>query len=235
MSTLSQLGAFPMAVVAVLTAQNSQGVTHVHTVPVQQVRQQLDAIFSDFAVAACKVSLVWSSATAEVVAQALRAGNVTRVVVDPVLRASSGHPLVFREEARQYQPLFHVARAVTANLREAHALLGYRIEKAEQASQAARDLEARLGCPVVLKGGHLDDATGTDFLCQSGKVEVIPPGKILQGALRGSGCIFASALTYYLLSEPTLVNAVARAKAFLESTWEAAAEYGSGPYSRMAL
>ena len=160
LKTFSALGAYGMAVITALTAQNTQGVRSFQTVDPAFVAEQIDAIFADVRVDAVKIGMVATAEIAAAIADRLRHHASRNIVLDPVMVAKSGHHLL-REDAvaALRDTLVPMARVITPNLPEAGVLLG-EPEPATLADmqRAVRDLH-RLGPEwVLLKGGHLTGA-----------------------------------------------------------------------------
>ena len=117
-------GCHGMTAIVALTAQNTVGVTAVHEVPADFVREQIDATFADIGVDAAKTGMLFSSELIDAVADALAERNVP-LVVDPVMIASSGAKLLQDDAAETLvSRLFPLATVVTPNLLEAEALAG---------------------------------------------------------------------------------------------------------------
>ena len=166
LKTFSALGAYGMAVITALTAQNTQGVRSFQTVDPGFVAEQIDAIFADVRVDAVKIGMVATAEIATAIADRLRHHGVRNVVLDPVMVAKSGHHLL-REDAvaALRDTLVPLARVITPNLPEAGVLLGGPAPATlADMRRAVRELH-RLGPQwVLLKGGHLAGADSTDLL-----------------------------------------------------------------------
>ncbi len=125
LKTFSALGAYGMAVITALTAQNTQGVRSFQTVDPAFVAEQIDAIFADVRVDAVKIGMVATAEIAAAIADRLRHHAMRNIVLDPVMVAKSGHHLL-REDAvaALRDTLVPMARVITPNLPEAGVLLG---------------------------------------------------------------------------------------------------------------
>ena len=156
LKTFSALGCYGMSVVCALTAQNTQGVTGIHAVHVEFVRKQLEAVLSDVGVDAVKVGMLGSAEAVAVVAETLRRYAVEKIVVDPVMVAKGGHPLLPEEAVDAVRSLLlPMATVVTPNLPEASVLLGAPVRTADEMPDAGAAL-VRLGArSALVKGGHL--------------------------------------------------------------------------------
>lgn len=156
LKTFSALGVYGASVITALTAQNTRGVTAIHEAPPDFVRAQMDAVFSDLEVNAVKIGMLANPAVIEAVAEGLRAWRQQAIVLDPVMIAASGDPLL-RDEAVEtlIERLMPMALVATPNLPEAARLTGQPV--AEGRAEMLRQGEAMLAMgprAVLLKGGH---------------------------------------------------------------------------------
>jgi len=155
----------------------------------------------------------------------LRAGILTRhrgiqLVVDPVMIASTGAPLLEKDAVAAYcELLLPMARVITPNLAEAEALLGgWRITDEASLESAARRLAGQFGTAVLLKGGHLQGPDCLDLLVDHGEVCRFSGKRIAVGGSHGTGCTLSAAITAALAHGASLPQAVAQAKDFLGNT-----------------
>ena len=235
LATFAALGAHGACVVTAVTAQDTTGVHDVHPVPLPTIAAQLDAVLDDLPVAVVKTGMLGSAAAAELVAG--RAGHL-RLVVDPVLVATSGAVLGDAEVACAYREVLLPRAAVaTPNADEARVLTG---EDAPPEVLAER--LAALGCAVVVTGGPdgaVDTATCVDWVAQPGR----PAVPLRHAALdtrndHGTGCTYSAALATHLAHGRDLLTAATRAAAFttrqlrLASTWTLG--HGRGPVAHLA-
>lgn len=211
----SRLGVFGTTVVSALTAQNLEGVTAVHAPPASFVAAELEAVLAGFPVAAAKTGMLWSREIIERVA-ALLAPRRLALVVDPVMVATSGARLLEAEAVAAYRrTLLPLATLVTPNLDEAAVLLGRELAGAPP-DELARALEDRLGCPVLLKGGHLA-GDPVDTLCARGTLTRWAHRRLLGVNSHGSGCLLSAAITALLAAGRDLLAACDGAIGFTAS------------------
>src|SRR5437868_5056558 len=166
LKTFSALGVYGASVIAALTAQNTRGVTGVFDVPAEFVTAQINAVFSDLTIAATKIGMLSRRETIEAVAAGLDRHAAKNIVLDPVMVAASGDPLL-RPDAIDMLKSELIPRAllVTPNLAEAAALLDAPLaaDEAEMSKQGEAILS--LGCKAVLvKGGHSAEPYAVDIL-----------------------------------------------------------------------
>lgn len=188
-------GAYGMAVVTALVAQNTQGVRSSHVPGAEFLRAQLEAVSDDVVVDAVKVGMVATAANADVITEWLAATRIPVVVVDPVMVATSGHSLLDDDARSALVRLLGAAHLVTPNLAELAAL----VDEPEAATwEEALDQGARLerasGVAVLVKGGHLDGSRSPDALVtRAGVVEVDGP-RVDTRHTHGTGCSLSSAV-----------------------------------------
>jgi hydroxymethylpyrimidine/phosphomethylpyrimidine kinase len=183
------------------------------------LRETLDCLVQETKIAGVKIGMLATAEVVGVVAEFLRGARTPRerVVLDPVIRASSGAELLSAEGVeRLVAELLPVVGWVTPNLDEAARLLGEPLVRREGVPGQARRL-AELGgsgLNVVVTGGHLEPPD--DFLrTASGEERWFPGTRVEAKSTHGTGCAFSSALLCRLLLEDGAVDAVAGAKAWV--------------------
>ncbi len=219
-------GVHGLSVITAITAQNTRAVTAVHPVPLAMIRAQLDAVFADFAVRAAKTGMLASPALVRLVAEWFRLHRHVPLVVDPVMVASSGAPLISaRAAAAIRRHLLPQASLITPNLPEAAALLGRPI--GADLEGAARAL-ARLGPrAVLLKGGHAAGAIVHDLLWDGTTLECFEHPR-LPGEGHGTGCTLAAAIAARLARGEALREAVRGAVDFVHHAFARGRRPGRG-------
>jgi hydroxymethylpyrimidine/phosphomethylpyrimidine kinase len=216
-------GCYGTSAIVALTAQNTQGVTAVHELPVDFVRAQLDAVYDDIGVDAAKTGMLFSCALIEAVADFLD-GRGLPLVVDPVMLASSGATLLQPEAVETLvSRLFRLATVVTPNLHEAEALAGRTGSRRELAERIHE-----LGAPAVLvTGGHGEEAV--DHLFDGEHHLEIPVERYETAATHGAGCTHSATLAAGLARGRSLEQAAREAaQVALEAVRHGLAEIGAG-------
>lgn len=225
----SALSCYGMAAITALTAQNTHGVSLVHAVPADVVAAQIDAIFSDIDVDAVKIGMLAEAGIAEAVAASLARARAKNIVFDPVLYSTHG-------DALSAAGLLEVARArilplaslVTPNLPEAAALLDAREARdTQEMAEQARALAARGARAALVKGGHLESEP-IDILFDGSRLHEFRGRRIDTRNVHGTGCALSSAIAAQLAKGDELVEAIARAKAYLEGALAQADRLGVG-------
>ncbi|WP_181702361.1 bifunctional hydroxymethylpyrimidine kinase/phosphomethylpyrimidine kinase [Chthonobacter albigriseus] len=235
LKTFSALGVYGASVITALTAQNTRGVTGIHETPPDFVRAQMDAVFSDLAVNAVKIGMLANPEVIRAVADGLEAWRQTVVVLDPVMIAASGDPLL-REEAvaTLREVLIPRALVLTPNLPEAARLLETGPADGKDAMLAQAKALMDLGAhSVLLKGGHADGPESVDlFLSNAGPLWLTARRHPTQNT-HGTGCTLSSAIAAGLAKGLHLEEAVAEAKRYVTDAIVAAdglkIGHGHGP------
>ena len=229
LKTFHACGVYGMAVLTALTAQNTTGIRGVHDVPADFVRAQLEAVLDDLPVHAAKTGMLSQAAVIEAVAAALGERPVPFLVVDPVMVATSGDPLINDEAVgRMVESLFPLATVVTPNLDEAARLLGRPVRDLEGMRAAAQWIRDRGAQAVLVKGGHLAGGEVVDLLLNGSEFQEWRDARIDTDHTHGSGCALAAALAANLAKGLSLVDAVAGARTFVRRGLEQAVVLGKG-------
>lgn len=235
LKTFSALGCYGMTAITAITAQNTVGVRAIHGIPPDMVKAQIQAVLDDIGVDAVKIGMLHSPEIVSVVAWAIDHYRLERVVLDPVMVATSGDRLIAPETVQVLvQQLFPRAAVVTPNLDEAALLLERDIPAIEALDQAASDLLAMGARAVLLKGGHLPGDQVVDVLAQAGGApQRLASTRIVSRNVHGTGCTLSSAIAAHLALGLPLASAVERARAYILAAIEAGARvqtgHGHGP------
>jgi hydroxymethylpyrimidine/phosphomethylpyrimidine kinase len=230
LKTFAALGVYGASVITALTAQNTQGVSGIHQVPAEFVTAQIDAVFSDLAVAAVKIGMVAHPPVIDAIVAGLARWSPKHVVLDPVMVATSGDRLLATEAVDALRTrLIPLASVITPNLPEAAALLdeGVAADEATVEKQGRRLLA--LGCKAVLiKGGHGEGAESIDYLIDSSGVIALAAPRIATKNTHGTGCSLSSAIAAGLAKGEGMETALRKAKAFVSAAIAAADRFSVG-------
>lgn len=225
--TINGLGAHPLTVITALTAQNSLGIDAVHEIPATFISQQIETTVSDVFPDAAKIGMLSSGKAIRAVAKLVKRFELPRVVVDPVLRASTGESLLAPEAVSLLKEiLLPLSRVVTPNLDEAEMLTGKRVRNLKEMEEAAKYIR-NLGPDVVVTGGHLKGEC-VDLLYDGRAVYHFSGGKIDTEYVHGTGCVFSSALATFLASEEDVIKATEQAHEFARQAIERGYPCGKG-------
>ncbi len=227
LKTFAAHNCYGVAAITALTVQNSQGVQSIRPVEAALLRESLDAIMADGHVRAVKIGMLGNHANAAIVSEFLQSHAELPCVLDPVLRSSSGAPLIDQsgcEFVRDH--LLKQASLITPNLAEAATLTGLKVENVEEMKSAAGRLLEMGARAVVVTGGHLDKAV--DVFAQPGHLEVFAGDRMKPDNTHGTGCTFSSAVTANLAFGRLLPDAVVLAKAYVAEAIKKAYPIGPG-------
>lgn len=232
LKTLTYLGVYGLTVVTCVVSEVPGQVRAIHEVSPAMVADQLTLLLEKFPVAALKTGMLYSKDVVCLVADALAAlpePRRPRLVVDPVMVATSGDPLLQPDAVTAYeQCLFPLADLITPNIDEAAVLLKSKIQTEAQLRSAAEALYHRYGCAVLLKGGHLRGATAVDVLRDAqGFAEFAVP--FVPGvSTHGTGCTYSAAITGALARGAGLRDAVRTGKKFVTAAIRESFRWGRG-------
>lgn len=236
LKTFSALGVYGASVITALTAQNTRGVRAIHLVSGDFIASQLDAVLDDLDVKAIKIGMVGGTDAARAIADRLDGLKGIPIVLDPVMIATSGDPLLEAgAEVIVRERLVPLADLITPNLEEAARLLGdasAAADEDEMADQAKRLLA--LGCKaVLLKGGHGRGAEAVDILWDGEMQTRLSSPRVVTSNTHGTGCTLASAIAAELAKGLPLEEACTTAKAYLSGALLSAnaldVGHGAGP------
>ena len=243
LKSFSAFGIYGVACISAMTVQSTLGVRSVEPLSAILVRQTLQCLADDVGLSGIKIGMLGSSAVASEVASFLRAqsGSIARdrIVLDPVLRSSSGASLLDLDGVRVLrEALLPQVGWITPNTDELAILTGadltvpgqLRQEQIPAASARLQEIAAHQGhgsLNVLVTGGHLDRPD--DFLLTAaGEQNWLPGEKVLTNATHGTGCAFSSALLCGLISGLGSVEAAAGAKAYVTEALRSAYPVGKG-------
>ena len=228
LKTFAALGVYGTSALTAVTAQNTLGVTGVQELPPDMVASQIDAVVSDIGADAVKTGMLANSGIIRVVAGKVNEHGLPNLVVDPVMVAKGGDPLLQEEAVDALRTLLvPLALVVTPNLPEASVLVGYRVATLEQARRAARDIVGMGSRSVVVKGGHLE-GDAVDVFYDGSEFREFSSPRVYTTSTHGTGCTFASAIAAGLANGMGVEEAVGQAKAYVTEAIRRAVPIGSG-------
>jgi hydroxymethylpyrimidine/phosphomethylpyrimidine kinase len=228
LKTFQALGVYGTSAITAITAQNTLGVRAVHEIPTSVIADQIDAVVEDIGIDAAKTGMLFSAEIVGTVAERIRHWRIDRLVVDPVMVATSGDRLL-REDAVQalITELLPLAMVLTPNLPEAEVLVGRRLTTDEEIRQAARDIVALGARSVVMTGGHRE-GDATDLLFDGRDFHTFTAERIDTLNTHGTGCTFSAAIAASLASGMDLVDAVGAGKRYVTEAIRHARPLGRG-------
>ena len=228
--TVTALGGFAMTAITALTAQNTLGVHGVLPVAPDFVGQQIDNVLSDLGADAIKIGMLANAGIAAVVADRLETiAERVPVVLDPVMVAKGGARLLDDAAVATIKSrLVPLAAVVTPNLPEAEVLTGLHVKGEADLEPAADALLAMGAAFALMKGGHLAGDMLVDRLVGAEIDRSFGDARIDTRHTHGTGCTLASAIATGLAQGRPMLDAVARARAYVRQAILTAPGYGGG-------
>ena len=217
LKTITALGGYAQTAVTCVVAEVPGRVEAIQPVRPDVVAAQIRLSFEAFPVAAVKTGMLFSTPIIRAVASALAAcKKLPPIVVDPVMVASSGDPLLKASAVKAYRDLiFPLATLVTPNLDELRILSGMPCRDLDEIKAAGEKLVASHGCAFLLKGGHLREKTATDILATRDGFEAFVAPFRRKIDAHGTGCTFSAAIATFLSAGLSLSESVGHAKKYI--------------------
>jgi len=240
LKAITVLGGYGMSVITALTAQNTIGVQGVHPVPIPFIEQQLESVLSDIGADAAKTGMLANPEIVRCVAAGIRKYGVQPLVVDPVMVATSGDPLLSEDAVETLkQELLPLAHLVTPNLSEAALLCGFPVTNIAEMEESARHIHAMGSRYVLIKGGHMEEEI-VDLLFDGQSFQPFKAARIDRPTTHGTGCTLSAALATFLAQGLSISTAVGEAKRFITRAISMGLEIGSGqgptnPYAHIFI
>jgi hydroxymethylpyrimidine/phosphomethylpyrimidine kinase len=238
LKTMAAHNCYGVACITALTVQSTKGVLRVETVQAGLITETLLELTADFEIAAVHIGALGSANATEAIADFLTSSKLPNVVLDPILKSSSGASLLdVRGVKVMKQRLLPVATVVTPNIEEAALLTGLLVTNLDEMRAAASELH-RMGCEaVVVTGGHLDRAIDLlSFQSSRGtQQEVFKAPRQRSSSTHGTGCAFSTAMACHLAHGRGLPEAVLLAKAYVSAAIANARPlgHGTGPVNHL--
>ncbi len=228
LKTFSALGTYGMSVITSVVAENTSRVISVHNVPVNIIKEQIDAVFEDITVDGIKVGMLNDIDTMKAVAEKLNQYKPINVVVDPVMIAKGGHALMQKEALSSLKnEIIPFAYLLTPNIPEAEVIVGRDINSIEDMKNAALNIHNMGSKNVLIKGGHLT-GDAVDVLYKDGEFFTFTSKRINTKNTHGTGCTLSSAITAYIAKGYTIKDAVENAKSYVTKAIEHSLPIGKG-------
>ena len=229
LKTFAAHGVYGTSAITALTAQNTRGVNGIHLVPAEFVIAQIEAVAEDIGCDAVKTGMLGTAAIVEAVAAAIEELDLPNLVVDPVMVAKGGDPLLAPDAVQAMKSvLFRLARVVTPNVPEAEALTDIHIDSVARMRDAAQAILGFGPAAVIVKGGHLDGDTVTDLLADKNGVIELTGLRLSVPFTHGTGCTFASAIAAHLALGAPLGEAARAAKRYVAEAMARGSDVGQG-------
>jgi hydroxymethylpyrimidine/phosphomethylpyrimidine kinase len=226
---ISAMGGFGVAAITSLTFQNTLGVFGAAHQSREAVRRQIEPLFADFQIAAAKTGMLPTTEVIEEVAALIREYRLAPLVVDPVVRSTSGYDLIDdRALAALVENLFPLATVVTPNATEAERLTSIRVSDSAAMQQAAARIREMGARAVLVKGGDVINDAATDLLLDEDGARTFVAERVTSSNTHGTGCTLAAAIAALLARGATLADAVEQAKRYIVEAIRHAPRLGHG-------
>jgi len=241
--TFAAFNCYGVAAITSLTSQNTVAVYDAVHQLARTLRMQIEPVVSDFDISAVKTGMLPSRETIEVAAEAIEQHKLPNVVVDPVIRSTSGYDLIDDAAVKSLtERLLPLADMITPNMTEAERLTGLEVKDLEGMKNAAKRIYELAQSAtrkqnavvrrrtVLVKGGHLREEA-TDVLYDGSEIHLFRASRINTSNTHGTGCTLSSAIAAQLARGFDVPAAVTGAKRYLEAALRSAPKigHGSGP------
>lgn len=228
LKTFSAHGLFGMSVVVSVVAENTSRVIDIQDVTPDMIQKQIDAIFEDIEVDAVKIGMLSTPECMKAVADKLIQYKPKNIVIDPVMYAKNGCPLMAETAVDSLiELIIPLADVLTPNIPEAEKIIGKDITDIKGMEAAAREIY-EMGCQgVIIKGGHRE-GSALDVLYDGCEFTHFETARINTKNTHGTGCTFSSAITSGLALGLSLKEAVTKAKEYVTTAIEHSLEIGKG-------
>jgi hydroxymethylpyrimidine/phosphomethylpyrimidine kinase len=206
-----------LSVITAVTAQSPLRVRGIESCSAKILRQQMEAVFEDFRPMAVKTGMLFLASTIRLIAPFFGGKNSPPLVVDPVMVSTSGKVLLPKNALKALcDELLPRATLVTPNVHEAEILAGKSISSLADLRTAAKQLHARFGCAVLVKGGHLSSSEKAVDAFFDGKMELLlSAARVRWIKTHGTGCTYSAAITAGLAHGLSLIESVRKAKRYV--------------------
>ena len=239
--SISANGGYAASVITATTAQNTQGVTDIHAIPIPHLIAQMEAVLSDIDFGAVKIGMLHSAEVIEAVQTTLQKYNISNIILDPVMVATSGDNLIDNAAIARLKTFLPHVLLITPNIPEAQILIGHDID-IDNLSSTAKEIGQKYKVSVLLKGGHLahsDAMTDALYNHKSDTITLINHNRVDTINTHGTGCSLSSSIATYISKGENLEDATRKGCSYLNKAIEAGKDKvlgkGHGPVNHFGL
>lgn len=233
--SISANGGYAATVITATTAQNTQGVTDIHPLPIAHIKAQMDAVLSDIEFGAVKIGMLHSAEVIQTVQETLATYKIDKIILDPVMIATSGDKLITDDAIMALKEFFPQTYLITPNIPEAELIIGHKITL-ENLEASAREIGEAFSVSVLLKGGHLESKefmTDMLYIKETEKLVSINNKSVNTNHTHGTGCSLSSTIATNLALGFDLETSVVKACTYLNEAIRAGKDKilgkGNGP------
>ncbi|MDP4110340.1 MAG: bifunctional hydroxymethylpyrimidine kinase/phosphomethylpyrimidine kinase [Bacillota bacterium] len=228
LKTFSAHGVYGMCVIVSVVAENTSRVIDIQDITPDMIEKQIDAVFEDIGADAVKVGMLSSPECMKAVARKLKQYKPQNVVIDPVMYAKNGCPLMNPDAVGTLiKEIIPLAFVLTPNIPEAEKISGIKIEGAEDMERAARLINAMGAQNVIVKGGHAA-GNALDVLFDGREFHRFTADRVKTKNTHGTGCTFSSAIASNLALGRDIITSVRLSKRYVTTAIEHALPLGHG-------
>lgn len=228
LKTFSAHGVFGMSAITSVVAENTVRVISVQDITPEVIQQQIDAVCEDIFPDAVKIGMLSGVETMKAVAESLEKWQPQNIVLDPVMYAKNGAPLMALSAIETLiEKVLPLATLITPNIPEAEYIAGMKIESLEQMKEAAAVIQQRTGAAVLVKGGHAA-GDATDILFDGKSYYSFNSPRIDTKNTHGTGCTLSSAICAQLALGAEIKEAVASGKDYITQAIRYSLPLGKG-------
>jgi hydroxymethylpyrimidine/phosphomethylpyrimidine kinase len=226
--TIAAHKCYGISCITALTVQSTRGVLRVDPIEGRIITETLEELAIDFDIAAVKIGMVGTSEAARAVLAFLLRHRPKHVVLDPILKSSSGAEMITKDGlAFLKERLFAQTTVITPNVAEAAMLAEMEVSSSDQMNDASLRLQRMGAASVIITGGHLDPPA--DLLVQKGRAAVVLEGRnISSPSTHGTGCAFSTSLACNLAKGKSLLDSARGAKGYVETALQKPISVGTG-------
>lgn len=217
LKTFNALAVYGLSAITCVVAEIPGKVSRIEPVDADMVRDQIQVLAKNFPIGAIKTGLLYSAEIISAVAKSIvDLPRKVPLVVDPVITATGGDPLLKPNAVEVYQrELFPLAALITPNLDETAQLLGEKIQDRQSMERAGQELARKFKTAILLKGGHLSGENAVDLLFANRKITEFSAPFVRGVATHGTGCTYSAAITAGLAMGKSLEDSIVEAKKFV--------------------
>ncbi|NGM65123.1 bifunctional hydroxymethylpyrimidine kinase/phosphomethylpyrimidine kinase [Sphingobacterium sp. SGR-19] len=228
--TISALGCYATSVLTALPVQNTQGVKNIFPIPIEAVAEQLDAIMEDIVPDAIKIGMVHTPQLVDTIVTVLQKYPDIPVVFDPVMVATSGHPLIEERTIDTIiEKLLPLSTVITPNMDEAAIMAKIKVETVKEMELAGKSMKQLGSNNILLKGGHQKTEMITSLLLdEENNCHSFEFNKIETNNTHGSGCTLSSAIASYMAQGKELFEAVTLGQQYVFNAIQSGADTQTG-------
>jgi hydroxymethylpyrimidine/phosphomethylpyrimidine kinase len=228
LKTFAAYGVAGLTAITAITAQNRREITRIAPLAPDIVAAQIEAVASDYQIHAVKIGMLATGPIATAIATAIIRHRLKNVVIDPVMRSTSGVALLDDDGVEVLRSrLLPLAAVVTPNIAEAERLAGVHVKSLVDARTAAERIAGLGAKAVIVTGGHLDSAP-IDLVYEAGACTELTGERLDTSRVHGTGCTFAAAVAARLALGDPVVDAARHAKDFVAQAIRRAPQMGQG-------